>query len=108
MLLLVSLALFLFLPHPWNVLAGGITAILWVGELFLWNRTVRGRRKAVGTQTLIGKTAEVRVACRPVGQVFVDGELWEAECAQGADIGARVRIQSVRGLTLVVEPAPGS
>jgi membrane-bound serine protease (ClpP class) len=105
MLLLVSLALFIFLPHPWNVLTGGIAAILWVGELFLWNRTVRGRRKAVGTQTLIGKTAEVRVACHPVGQVFVDGELWEAECPQGADVGAHVRVLRVNGLRLEVEPA---
>jgi membrane protein implicated in regulation of membrane protease activity len=105
MLLLVALALLLFLPHPWNVFAGAVCALLWLGELYLWNRTVRGRRKAVGAQTLVGKIADVRVACRPRGQVFVDGELWAAECSDGADAGTRVRIRRVRGLTLEVEPA---
>jgi membrane protein implicated in regulation of membrane protease activity len=105
MLLLVALALLIFLPHPWNVFAGALFALLWLGELFLWNRTVQQRRKAVGVQTLIGKTAEVRVACRPVGQVFVEGELWAAECTDGADAGTRVRVLRVNGLTLVVEPA---
>src|SRR6266513_1865342 len=51
--------------------------------------------EVVGTQTLIGKTAEVRVACRPRGQVFLEGELWEAECAAGADVGSRVRVLGV-------------
>jgi len=106
MLLVVAVVLLLFLPEPWDVIGATVFALLGVGELFLWNRTVRGRRKVVGTQTLIGKTAEVRVACRPHGQVFVDGELWEADCEAGADAGARVRIQRVDGLTLVVEPAP--
>jgi membrane protein implicated in regulation of membrane protease activity len=106
MLLVVALVLFLLLPDPWNSVLGLVFAVLGLGELFLWNRTVRGRRKVVGTQTLVGKTAEVRVACRPHGQVFVDGELWEADCVAGADVGARVRIRGVNGLTLVVEPAP--
>jgi membrane protein implicated in regulation of membrane protease activity len=105
MLILVALALLIFLPHPWNVFAGAVCALLWLGELYLWDRTVRGRRKAVGTQTLIGKIAEVRVACRPRGQVFLDGELWAAECSDGADAGTRVRVLRVKGLMLEVEPA---
>ena len=105
MLLIVALVVFLLAPDPWNVVLGTVFAVLGVGEIFLWNRTVRHRRKVVGTQTLIGKTAEVRVACRPRGQVFVEGELWEAECAAGADAGTRVRVLGVRELTLVVEPA---
>lgn len=106
MLLIVALVVFLLAPDPWNVVLAAVFAVLGLGELFFWNRTVRGRRKVVGTQTLIGRTAEVRVACRPQGQVFVGGELWEAECAAGADVGTRVRVLGVRGLTLVVEPAP--
>jgi membrane-bound serine protease (ClpP class) len=105
MLIIVALVLLLFLPHPWNVIAGAVFVLLWLGELYLWNRTVRGRHKVVGTQTLIGKTAEVRVACRPRGQVFIDGELWEANCAAGADAGSLVRVLRVDGLTLEVEPA---
>lgn len=106
MLLLVAIALLLFLPGPWNVIGFAVFVFLFLGEVLLWNRTVRQRRKAVGTQTLIGRTAEVRVACRPRGQVFIDGELWEAECAAGADAGARVRVLRVNGLTLEVEPTP--
>lgn len=104
MLLIVALVLFLLLPDPWNVFAGAVFVVLGVIELYLWNRTVRRRRKVVGPQTLVGKTAEVRVACRPLGQVFVAGELWAAECAAGADVGTRVRVRRVRGLTLEVEP----
>jgi membrane-bound serine protease (ClpP class) len=104
MLLVVALVLFFLLPDPWNVVAAAVFAVLGLIELFLWNRTVRGRRKVVGPQALVGKTAEVRVACRPLGQVFVAGELWAAECVAGADVGTRVRVRRVRGLTLEVEP----
>ena len=104
MLLVVALVLFFLLPDPWNVVAAAVFAVLGLIELFLWNRTVRGRRKVVGPQALLGKSAEVRTACRPLGQVFVAGELWAAECAAGADAGARVRVRRVHGLTLEVEP----
>ena len=106
MLLVVALVVLLLAPDPWNVILGLVFAVLGVGELLFWNHTVRGRRKVVGTQTLVGQTAEVRVACRPRGQVFVAGELWEADCPAGADVGAQVRVRSVRGLTLEVEPTP--
>jgi membrane protein implicated in regulation of membrane protease activity len=32
------------------------------------------------------------------------GELWEALCAEGADVGQTVRIERLDGLTLVVAP----
>jgi len=105
MLLIVALVLLLFLPSPWDVIGATVFLVLFLGELYLWNRTVRGRRKAVGTQTLVGKTAEVRQTCRPRGQVFLEGELWEAECAAGADAGTLVRVLRVNGLMLEVEPA---
>jgi len=105
-LLIVALVLLIFLPDPWDVIGAVVFGILGLLELFLWNRTVKGRKKVVGTQTLIGQTAEVRSTCRPHGQVFVGGELWEAECAAGADVGSRVTVRRVRGLTLEVDPAP--
>lgn len=105
MLLIVALVVFLLAPNPWDLYLGTLFAVLGVGELFLWNRTVRRRRKVVGPQTLVGKIAEVRVACRPLGQVFVAGELWAAECKDGADVGTQVRVRRVRGLTLEVDPA---
>jgi membrane-bound serine protease (ClpP class) len=106
MLFIVAVVLFLLLPEPWDVVGAAVFGVLGLIEVYLWNRTVRGRRKVVGTQALVGQTAEVRVTCRPRGQVFVGGEIWEAECAQGADTGARVVVRRVRGLTLEVDPAP--
>lgn len=81
-----------------------ICLFLFVGELFLWNRTVRNRRAAVGAETMIGAKATVLTPCRPDGQVRLNGEIWEASCTVGADEGANVRVVGRRGLTLVVEP----
>jgi membrane protein implicated in regulation of membrane protease activity len=46
----------------------------------------------------------VITACRPLGQVRVDGEIWAARCESGADIGTAVRVEDRDGLTLVVRP----
>ena len=54
--------------------------LLWFVELYGWNRTVKNQRRVVGAETLIGKTAVVTEACRPLGQVRLDGEIWEARC----------------------------
>jgi membrane protein implicated in regulation of membrane protease activity len=105
-LIIVALILLFVLPDPWNVIGAAVCGVAWLFELYLWNRTVRGRRRVVGAQTLIGKVGEVRQACRPVGQVFVAGELWEARCEDGADAGTHVRVMAVKGLTLDVRPEP--
>jgi membrane protein implicated in regulation of membrane protease activity len=106
MLLILALILLFVLPGPWDIIGATVCVVLWFGELYLWNRTVRGRRKAVGTQALVGKVGEVRTACRPLGQVFIAGELWAARCEQGADAGTNVKVTRVRGLTLEVTPVP--
>ena len=49
-----------------------------------------------------------RPACRPYGQVRLDGELWRALCADGADPDDHVVIEAVEGLTLVVVPDRGA
>src|SRR5262245_21129341 len=61
-----------------------------------------------GWEEMIGSVGDVREPLDPVGQVFVDGALWRAEAIGGAPIGVgnRVRIKSVDGLTLEVEPVP--
>jgi membrane-bound serine protease (ClpP class) len=58
-----------------------------------------------GFEELVGSIAEVREPLDPTGQVFVAGALWQAH-ASGEQIGPgnRVRIKSVNGLTLEVEP----
>ena len=65
MLIFLAIALLLVLPEPWNWVACLATGAVWVVELFIWNRTVRGRRNAVGVQTLIGRIAAVSATCDP-------------------------------------------
>jgi membrane-bound serine protease (ClpP class) len=103
MLIFLAIALLLVLPSPWNVVAFIVLVPLWVLELFGWNRTTKRHRKAVGAETLIGREAVVSEPCRPVGQVRLDGEIWEARCEAGATTGERVRVTGRDRLTLLVE-----
>jgi membrane-bound serine protease (ClpP class) len=60
-----------------------------------------------GWEEVVGLVGEVREPLDPSGQVFVHGALWQARTSDGAEVGLgnRVRVKSVDGLTLVVEPA---
>jgi membrane-bound serine protease (ClpP class) len=85
------------------VLLGGFT-------LFAVTKALRARRTPVlvGWQNLLGDTGTVRVPLDPIGQVFVHGALWRARTAapgESVPAGARVRVESVDGLTLEVIPA---
>lgn len=80
--------------------------VLEVAEIGFWFWYSKRRRIQAGAETLIGDAAVVVTPCRPVGQVRVQGELWEAYCRDGADAGARVRVLAREGLRLVVEAAP--
>ena len=104
MLIFLAVALLLLLPSPWNVVAFLVLLPIWVLELFAWIRTTRRHKKAVGAETRIGREAVVSEPCRPVGQVRLDGEIWEARCEAGASTGDRVRITGRQRLTLIVEP----
>jgi membrane-bound serine protease (ClpP class) len=103
MALTVALVLaLLFLDWPWNGLAilGGLA--IESAEL-AWGLSLARRWKpATGAEAMIGEEAEVVAACRPLGEVRVRGELWQAHCDEGADVGETVRIESIDGLTLVV------
>jgi len=70
----------------------------------------RGWKRATGREELLGEQGEVvePVGASPAtGLVRVHGELWRAAAVNGASIpkGARVRVKSIHGLTLDVEPA---
>jgi membrane protein implicated in regulation of membrane protease activity len=101
--LILAFVVLLLLPSPWNFIGFFASLVLFLGELGFWSRSMRGRRKAVGAETLIGAEAAVSEACRPVGQVRVGGEIWQARCEAGADPGDTVRVVGLDGLTLVVE-----
>jgi membrane-bound serine protease (ClpP class) len=93
------------LPAPWGVPVIAVAAIVEVAETFFWIWLSRRARVKMGPETLIGATAEVVAACRPRGQVRLEGELWQARCEEGADVGERVRVRELDGLTLLVERA---
>jgi membrane-bound serine protease (ClpP class) len=84
--------------------------------MFVIERAGKARSRPVmtGWEELLGMTGEVRSGLNPTGQIFVDGALWRAELSPEAaaagpvPVGESVRVESVRGLTLVVVRAmPG-
>ncbi|MEW5772768.1 MAG: nodulation protein NfeD [Thermodesulfobacteriota bacterium] len=69
------------------------------------------RKSPVGSEAMVDLVAEVRVWDQDKGQVFVNGEMWKARTSapHALSAGDRVRIASVRGLELLVEPLdPGA
>jgi membrane protein implicated in regulation of membrane protease activity len=100
--LTVAIVLAFFAPWPWNLVAV-LTGLLVESVELVWGlRLARRWRPQVGAEAMIGKEAEVVASCRPTGQVRIGGELWEAFCAEGADLGETVRVERIDGLTLVV------
>lgn len=85
----------------WLVIIGG--AAIEVVEAFFLMWLSRRRAPATGLEPMVGREAVVAVACRPDGQVRIDGELWAARCVAGAERGDRVTIVAVDRLTLTVE-----
>lgn len=60
-----------------------------------------------GSEELVGALAEARTELDPEGQVWIEGALWRARLSGGdgsVQIGDRVRVDAVEGLTLVVRP----
>ncbi len=70
----------------------------------IWLITKRSRKSPTGESGMIGLEAEVREWKDNKGKVFVHGELWQAESTVPLAVGDTVRIQIVKGLTLIVEP----
>ncbi len=62
-----------------------------------------------GPEQMVGALAEARSAIDPEGKAWMEGTLWAARLADGAErvaLGDRVRVEAVDGLTLVVRPEP--
>jgi membrane-bound serine protease (ClpP class) len=75
--------------------------------VFLTTLVLRARRGrvATGSEGMIGEIGIARTPLGPDGKVFVHGELWNAMSSSAIAEGARVKVASVNGLHLVVEPA---
>jgi membrane protein implicated in regulation of membrane protease activity len=109
-LIVVAILLLVFVLSPPLGIAVLVAAIVLEGaEIVFWRRFLSRYRVATGAEAMVGETAVVTEACDPEGTVKVRGEIWRARCAPGAEIGARVRVSAVDGLTLEVDPElPGN
>jgi membrane-bound serine protease (ClpP class) len=87
------------------IAAVGLTAA--AGLLGLMMLLVRMRHRPVvsGRESMVGAIAEVIEDFDGQGPVFLRGERWNAQASGPLHKGDRVRVASVDGLTLVVEPA---
>jgi membrane-bound serine protease (ClpP class) len=102
----IALALFI-LPPVWGLAAVGLGVAVEVAEVGFWIRFLRRYRIATGKEALIGATALVIEACDPRGRIRFRGEIWHAESDTRAEVGERVKVTGVHGLTLRVEPENG-
>jgi len=69
----------------------------------------RNERVRTGSEEMIGAAAEARSSIDPEGRVWLGGTIWSARLAEGAtpiQLGDKVRVEAVDGLTLVVRPEP--
>ena len=98
----VLLAIFV-LPSPWGLVAIILSGIWEIGQTVMTIRWSQRRRARVGAEALVGEKARVVARCDPVGKVAVAGEIWNARCEDGAELGETVRVRGLQGLTLIVE-----
>ncbi len=114
----VSLAIggLIMFNHPEMDAFGGISIFFIVGQsvfigvtgllIFTWMIRSLRRRPITGEDDMIGTIGIVRKALEPQGWVFVHGERWRAETADGlhVDAGEAVRVLNMQDLVLTVEP----
>jgi membrane protein implicated in regulation of membrane protease activity len=101
----ILLAIFV-LPSPWGIVAVFVGGTLDIAETLFLMRFSRRRRVVTGAEALVGAPAVVVEPCFPLGLARVQGELWRAECAEGAQPGTDVVVTGVDGLTLSVALRP--
>ncbi|HEU4324569.1 MAG TPA: NfeD family protein [Roseiflexaceae bacterium] len=86
---------------------GMVAAGLAGGAALITVLVMRTRRlpPAIGSESLVGRLAEVRQRLDPEGMVFVEGALWRA-VSEGApaEVGDVVRVSAMHNLRLVVRP----
>lgn len=80
-----------------------ITALFFV---FVVGMGLRAQKQKVqtGQEGLVGEIGTVAIDLKPSGKVLVHGELWAAHSEVVALRGTKVRVVSINGLELTVEP----
>src|SRR5437868_14977518 len=84
----------------------GVALPFGVITVFLTTLAMRARAARVGTgeRGMSGMSGVARSPLTPQGKVFVNGELWNAVALAPVKTGQPVRVRSVHGLTVEVEP----
>ncbi len=92
-----------FQVDPWLIAVIIICVVAFLAIAVIWGMRAHRHRVSAGREDLLGKTAEVKVALKPKGVVFVEGERWTAELDKGqAKLGEEVLISRVEGLKVWV------
>ncbi len=87
----------------WLIVVVAICIIAFIALVI--NRGIRAHRRqaSAGREDLVGKTAEVKIALKPKGVVFIQGERWTAISETGrVEPEEEVIITKVDGLKLYV------
>lgn len=82
--------------------------LLWVAKdvllfPFVWRAYDRSQERS--SQKMIGKKGVAKERLDPSGYIFIHGELWKAEIAEGSppiEKGEAVRVEGIRGRILLV------
>lgn len=96
----------LVLPPGWGAAAVASAIAVDVAETVVLVRHARRRPGVVGAEALPGRECVVTARLDPAGWVRLDGEIWAARTLDGAvaEPGARVVVEAVEGLQLLVRP----
>jgi membrane-bound serine protease (ClpP class) len=91
-------------------LIGGFAAASAGFFIFVVGMLVRGHKRPVvsGREQLIGIRGELLEDCEREGWARVHGETWRVRSSAPLKRGARVRVKSIDGLVLEVDPEPGN
>jgi membrane-bound serine protease (ClpP class) len=90
------------LPLALIITVTGVTLLFFLGILGF---AIRARRRPMvsGWEGMIGQIGEVIINEKELW-ILVSGERWRAQCAQPLTLGQKVKVVSVQGLMLKVEP----
>src|SRR3954451_12045377 len=95
LVILALLAAIFLLPSPWGLLAVVCALVVDLAEVGFGLWYAKRRRPQTGREALVGSLASVVIRCDPLGQVRVEGELWQARCEPSAEPGDEVRVEAI-------------
>lgn len=88
---------------PWLIALIVVLLVAFAVVTIIWGVRAHRLKIGAGAEELVGRTAEVRTALRPKGEVFIEGELWTAISEAGnIEHGEQVVVSKVEGLILYV------